>query len=289
MSHNLAEEMQLQAPGERALLAPDEPRPFRVLNPDGRGLPLLLVCDHASNFVPRALANLGLERPDLERHIAFDIGIEGVAERLSALLDVPLVITHFSRLICDPNRPPDDPTIAPAISDGTLIPGNRDLAPEALEERLATFYRPYHAAISGALDGLLAEGLRPALISLHSMTPMLRGERRPWETSILWNDDPRLPLPMIARLRGLGLTVGDNQPYAGNDGHGNTVHFHAEPRGLANILFEIRQDLIDTPKGQEDWAVLLAEELSAMIPTIDFSEDWNRERERGGTELHRRD
>jgi predicted N-formylglutamate amidohydrolase len=289
MSHNLAEEMQLQAPGARTLLAPDEPRPFRVLNPDGRGLPLLLVCDHATNFVPRALENLGLERADLERHIAFDIGIAGVAERLSALLDLPLVITHFSRLICDPNRSPDDPTISPAISDGTLVPANRDLAPEALEERLATFYRPYHAAISDALDGLLEKGSRPAFVSLHSMTPMIRGERRPWETSILWNDDPRLPLPMMKRLRRRGLIVGDNVPYAGNDGHGNTVHFHAEPRGLANILFEIRQDLIDTPKGQEDWAVLLAEELSAMIPTIDFSADWNRERERGGTELHRRD
>ena len=273
--------MHLTEGGERVLLAPDEPRPFRIVNPQGRALPLLLVCDHASNFIPRALGNLGLERAELERHIAFDIGIGGLAERLSALLDVPLVISQFSRLIVDPNRDPNDPTSIAEISDGTIVPRNHDLSGEEREERLDSFFRPYHRAIARTLDGMLGEGLRPALVSLHSMTPMLRGERRPWEVSILWNDDPRLPVPMMERLRRRGLTVGDNVPYAGNDGHGNTVHFHAEPRGLANILFEIRHDMIDTLESQERWAVLLAEELSAMLPEVDISADWNEERARG--------
>ena len=281
MSHNTAEEMQLpDAGGERALLAPDEPRPFRIVNPGGRALPLLLVCDHASNFVPRSLDRLGLEAADLERHIAFDIGIAEVALRLSYELDVPLVISQFSRLLVDPNRSADDPTSIAEVSDGTVIPGNCNLTEEEKEARRATFFRPYHAAISDTLDALIAEGTRPGFVSLHSMTPMLRGERRPWETSILWNDDPRLPQPLLESFRKRGLAVGDNVPYAGNDGHGNTVHFHAEPRGLANILFEIRQDMIDTAKGQEQWACLLAEELSSMIPNLDISADWNAVRRR---------
>ncbi len=275
----MAEAMHLPETGSpRALLAPDEPQPYRIVNPGGRALPLLLVCDHASNFIPRALDSLGLEAPELERHIAFDIGIAEVALALSYRLDVPLVISQFSRLLVDPNRSPDDPTSIAEISDGTVIPGNHGLTEEEKEARRATFYRPYHQAISDMLDRLIGEGTRPAFVSLHSMTPMLRGERRPWETSILWNDDPRLPLPMLERLRARGLTVGDNVPYAGNDGHGNTVHFHAEPRGLANILFEIRQDMIDTAKGQEEWAALLAGELSAMIPEVDISADWREER-----------
>jgi predicted N-formylglutamate amidohydrolase len=292
MSETLAQETPgFKSPdaAARPLLAEDEPRPFRLVNAQGRGHPVLFVCDHASNFVPRALDNLGLPPSELRRHIAFDIGIAGVAERVAALLDAPLVLSQFSRLVVDPNRPPQDPTLAPAISDGTIIEGNRDLAPEALEARKAAFYEPYHRAIAQQLQRMLGEGLRPAFVSLHSMTPMMRGERRPWEISLLWNDDPRLPQRAFPAFRARGLSVGDNQPYSGQDGHGCTVHRHAEPLGLANLLIEVRQDLVDTPAGQEQWAGLLAEVLSSILQEADLRRDWNEERRHGGAQLHRRD
>ncbi len=293
MSENLTQEMprfkSQEHAGPSPLLAPDEPAPFRLLNPEGRGRRALLVCDHATNFVPRALDGLGLPPDEISRHIAYDIGIAGVAERLSALLDVPAILSHFSRLIADPNRPPDDPTLAAAVSDGTIIAANQSLTATELALRKATFYDPYHAAIASQLDRMLETGPRPAFVSLHSMTPMIRGERRPWEACILWNDDPRLPNLAFEDLRGRGLIVGDNVPYSGQDGHGCTVYRHAEPRGLANILFEIRQDLIDTPAGQEYWASLLAETLSSILAKADLDRNWNEERQRDGTQLHGRD
>lgn len=293
MSENLTQEMprfKSQAyVGPSPLLAPEEPAPFRLLNPQGRCRRALLVCDHASNFVPRALDSLGLSPDEMARHIAYDIGIAGVVERLSIILDAPAIFSHFSRLIVDPNRPPDDSTLATAISDGTIIPANERLAAVDLALRKATFYDPYHAAIAGQLDRMLETGPRPAFVSLHSMTPMIRGERRPWEACILWNDDPRLPELAFEELRARGLIVGDNVPYSGQDGHGCTVHRHAEPRGLANILFEIRQDLIDTPTGQEHWACLLAETLSSILEKADVDRNWNEERRRDRTQLHGRD
>lgn len=234
------------APG---LLAPDEPGPIRVVNPDGAA-PIVLVCDHASRFVPRALGgNLGLDEADLSRHIAYDIGIAGVAESLARRLDAPLVLSHFSRLVIDPNRTLGLPSSIPAESDGVAIPGNLELTDSGREARAATFFRPYHAAIARMIEAKLASGPEPAFVSMHSFTPMFGGQQRPWQVGILWNEDPRLPLPLMEAFRARGLTVGDNEPYTGRDNHGYTIHTHAEPRGLPNALIELRQDLIDTPAG----------------------------------------
>lgn len=249
---------------ETGLLAEDEPRPFELFNAAGRA-PVLLLCDHATRFIPRALNSLGLDEACLIRHIAWDIGIAEVTRRLAERLDAPAMLSHFSRLIVDPNRRADNPTLIPEISDGVIVPGNRGLTPEQREARLETFFRPYHAAISDQLDAMLAAGTAPALISMHSFTPVMKGEERPWEIGILWNRDPRLPQPLMARLRAEGLTVGDNLPYSGADEHGYTQHMHGDRRGLANVLIEVRQDLIDTHQGAADWADRLGTALAAVL------------------------
>jgi predicted N-formylglutamate amidohydrolase len=256
-----------EPPSERAdptLLAPDEPTPVEILNADGAA-PVVLLCDHATNFMPRAFRSLGLDQAQLARHIAWDIGIAEVTRDLARRLDAPAVLCRFSRLIVDPNRRLDDPTLVPQIGDGVVVSGNRNLSPAAREARIGTFYRPYHAAVAQTLDAMAARGPGPAVVSMHSFTPVMKGFERPWEIGVLWNDDERLPLPLMARLRAQGLTVGDNQPYSGRGGHGCTLHVHAEPRGLANALIEVRQDLIDTHHGAAQWSALLARVLAEVL------------------------
>jgi predicted N-formylglutamate amidohydrolase len=193
------------------LLAADEPRSYEVVNPEA-GAPVLLLCDHASNFIPRAFKNLGLDEAHLARHIAYDIGIADVTRALARRLEATAVLGGFSRLVIDPNRDPEDPTLIPQIGDGAVVPGNRELSAEARAARLKTFFEPYHEAITGLLDAMSARGPAPAVISVHSFTPVMRGVERPWQVCALWNRDPRLPLPFMAKLRALGLTVGDNEP-----------------------------------------------------------------------------
>lgn len=245
--------MDASAAKTQSLLRDDEPAPSWVYNPEGKA-DLLLLCDHADNFIPRSLDALGMTPEQLERHIAYDIGIAPVTRQLAEALDAPAVFSHFSRLIVDPNRQLDDPTLIPKISDGTVVPGNRELDAAAVEARLETFHRPYHVTVTRQLDAMQAEGRTPVLVSMHSFTPVMRGRERPWEIGILWNTDTRLPLPMIEACRRRGYCVGDNEPYSGRDGHGYTQHVHGDGRGLANALVELRQDLIDTRRGQETWA-----------------------------------
>ncbi len=249
---------------ESGLLAPDEPRPFELVNPGGRA-PVLLVCDHATRFIPRSLDSLGLDEAALSRHIAWDIGIADVTRHLAERLDAPAMFSHFSRLIVDPNRQLDNPTLVPELSDGTVVPGNRGLDEAERARRIATFFRPYHDAIAAQLDSMMAGGKPPALISMHSFTPIMHGLQRPWEIGILWNRDPRLPVPLMERLRAGGLNVGDNEPYSGADGHGYTQHTHGDRRGLANVLIEVRQDLIDTQHGAADWAGRLGAALEEVL------------------------
>jgi predicted N-formylglutamate amidohydrolase len=211
------------------------------------------------------MANLGLSEAELARHVGWDIGVAEVTRALADRLDAPAVLSHFSRLIVDPNRATDDPTLIPKLSDGVVVPANRHLSEAEREARLDTFYRPYHRAIGQALDRKTAEDPRCAIVSMHSFTPVFRGQARPWQVGILWNRDPRLPAPLIAGLRAMGLSVGDNQPYSGRDGHGYTLHSHAEPRRLPHALIEVRQDLIDTRQGAADWAARLGRVLEPLI------------------------
>ena len=248
---------------------PAEAQPYELVNQGGRP-DLLLLCDHASNHIPPDFNALGLDEADLARHIALDIGIAEVTREMARRLDATALLSRFSRLLVDPNRPLDDPTLIPQISDQVVIPGNRGLGPTDRALRLERFFKPYHAAIADHLDTMLADGVRPAIVSMHSFTPVMKGKERPWQIGVLWNEDGRLPLPLIARLRAAGLVVGDNEPYSGRGGHGYTMHRHADERGLPNVLIEVRQDLIDTHHGAADWARRLSNVLADMLASADL-------------------
>ena len=253
-----------EGPGPQALLGPGEPSPLERVNPDGAA-PLLLVCDHAARFLPRRLGTLGLTEAELARHIAWDIGIAEVTRGLARTLDAPAVFSRFSRLAIDPNRALDDPTLIPQLSDGVVVPGNQDLSPGEIQARIESFHRPYHQAIARNLDALVARGPAPAMVSMHSFTPVMKGVERPWQIGVLWDQDPRLSRPLMARLRAQGIPVGDNEPYTARDGHGHTLFEHAVPRGLAHVLIEIRQDLIDTHHGATAWTDRLGDSLRVVL------------------------
>lgn len=246
------------------LLAPDEPAPFAFVQLSGK-TPALLVCDHAASFIPRALGRLGLDAADLARHIAWDIGIAEVTGELARRLDVPAVLSGFSRLAIDPNRHLASRGSIPEISDGTAVPGNRRLDAEARRARVESLFKPYHAAVARMIEALIAAGRPPVLIFMHSFTPVMEGFERPWEIGVLWDGDPRLPRPLIAALRAKGLTVGDNEPYSGASPEDYSLHAHAEARGLPSVLVEIRQDLIDTHHGAAQWAGTMAEVLAPLV------------------------
>lgn len=219
---------------------------------------VVVLCDHATNHLPPEYGGLGLAASEFDRHIAYDIGAGAVALGLAARLGAPAVLSRFSRLLIDPNRGKDDPTLVMRISDGAVIPGNRHLDAAERSRRITRFYAPYHDAIARVLDVCLKTGVVPVIVSLHSFTPVWRGVPRPWHAGILWDKDPRLALPFLDELRAdATLVVGDNEPYTGIL-TGDTMWQHATQRGLAAALVEIRQDLIATRQGQEDWSAHLA-------------------------------
>lgn len=247
-----------------ALIGPGEPAPFRVLNPQGRAR-LLVVCDHASRLIPAALDNLGLDALALGRHIASDIGAGDVAERLSARLDAPAVLAGYSRLVVDCNRGLDDPTSILAVSDGEFIPGNQGLSEADKAERARQFFHPYHDAIRRRLESFERRGIVPAFVAVHSFTPIFKQVRRPWQIGVLWDKDPRIPVPLIEMLRAQGIAVGDNEPYSGKAPADHTVDHHAEGGGLPHVSIEIRQDLVDHPEGVARWADILGEVLERIL------------------------
>jgi len=225
----------------------------------------LVTCDHASNAVPDWVAggDLGLPAADMARHIAYDLGAAGLTRALAAQLDAPAILSRFSRLVIDPNRGEDDPTLLMRLYDGTIIPANRHADAAEQERRLAALYRPYH----GALAGLAARRADTVIVAIHSFTPQLRGRPpRPWHIGVLYSHrDERLSRPLIDRLRAEpGLCVGDNQPYSGHL-PGDAVDRHALGPGRPNVLIELRHDLIATATAQEGWADRLAPILREVL------------------------
>jgi predicted N-formylglutamate amidohydrolase len=228
----------------------------------------LVVCDHASNRVPPEVAggDLGLPAAEMARHIAYDIGARGVTVELARLTGAPAVLSRFSRLVIDPNRGEDDPTLVMRLYDGTIVPANRRADAAEVARRLDAFHRPYHAAVAAEIDALAAAGRSPAIVAIHSFTPRLKGGApRPWHVGVLWRHDDRLAAPLLARLRAEpDLVVGENQPYAGQL-EGDTLSRHGTRRGLRHVLIELRQDLIATAADQRLWAARLAPMLAAVI------------------------
>ncbi|MFN6951228.1 MAG: N-formylglutamate amidohydrolase [Albidovulum sp.] len=238
--------------------------PFLIIG-SGRPARWLVTCDHATNRVPDCIGggSLGISPADMERHIAYDIGAAGVARRLAERLDAPAILSDFSRLVIDPNRGEDDPTLVMKLYDSTLIPANRHVDQAEVERRLKTFHRPYH----DALERLAARRTDTVICAIHSFTPRLVGRaERPWQVGVLYSHrDPRLALSLLARLRAEGdLCVGENQPYGGHL-EGDSLDRHALTPGRPNVLIEIRHDLIRTEDGQVAWADRLAPLLEAAL------------------------
>ena len=242
--------------------------PFRLVNGDAAP-EVILVCDHASAHVPARYDGLGLPREAFERHIAYDIGAAGVVEALAGHFNCPAVLAGFSRLLIDANRGPDDPTLVMKLSDGAIIPANRQVDAfhdvGEFERRRQEFYLPYHQAIADQIERALALNIVPVLISVHSFTPVWRGFVRPWQVGILWDRDDRIARPLIDRLRAEpDLTVGDNQPYSGVL-EGDCMYRHGTMRGLPHVLVELNQSLIAPREGQRDWAARLAPILREIM------------------------
>lgn len=239
----------------------DDPA-FEVIGRDRPGR-WLIACDHASNHVPEWVngGDLGLPAGDMARHIAYDIGAAGVTRHLAEALDSPAILSRFSRLVCDPNRGEDDPTLLMRLYDGTVIPANKAITPAEVETRLTRLYRPYHAAYAD----LAAKMTAPVICAVHSFTPQLSGRAaRPWEIGVLSAADRRLADPFIAACRAAGWCTGDNEPYAGHL-PGDAVDRHALQHGRPNVLIELRQDLIADPADQALWAARLAPILRDIL------------------------
>ncbi len=231
---------------------------------------VLLICDHASSALPAEYGSLGLAAEAFRRHIAYDIGAAGVTRKLAARLKAPAVLSTFSRLLIDPNRGADDPTLVMRLSDGALIPGNARIDAAEVDLRRERYWRPYRDCVANTLDSMLATGHTPAVVSMHSFTPVWKGHARPWHVSLLWDVDARLARPLIDTLRaGRDLIVGDNEPYDGAL-EGDTMHELGTKRGLPHVLIELRQDLIADEAGQAVWAEKLATALGPILAEPDM-------------------
>ena len=241
-----------------------ETSPFEIIA-GNNAAGLVLLADHATNLLPAEYGRLGLPESAFARHIAYDIGVEALVRRLAARLGVPAVLSRFSRLLIDPNRGEDDPTLIMKISDGAIIPGNHPITPEEWENRLNRFHRPYHRAVSQTIaDVSAASGKAPLVISIHSYTPAWKGVARPWHAAVLWDSDPRAVTPLIEALEVSGdIVVGDNEPYDGAL-RGDTIFRHCMETGLAHALIEVRQDLIGDDGGVAEWDVRLGPVLENL-------------------------
>ena len=215
----------------------------------------IVICDHASNNVPLEYQNLGVSKKDLESHRAFDLGASEVASELSKLLRCSLVMANFSRLLIDPNRGKDDPTLIPKISEGKIIKGNVDISMSKNDKerrnRILKFYLPYHNQINRFINESLDNGIIPKILSIHSFTPIWKGKKRKIDVGILWDKDDRLSKIFLNSLKNIKL--GDNKPYSGrlkND----TLYKHATSQGFPHVLIELRQDLLKKEKDKLQWA-----------------------------------
>jgi len=246
--------------------------PFEIIDGD-RAQGLVLLCDHARRDLPQEYGDLGLPPEEFERHIAYDIGAEQVTRKLAAMIGAPAVMANFSRLLIDPNRGEDDPTLIRQLYDGSVIPGNYPMSGEERERRLDTFYRPYHDAVGAMIASVHREtGTAPFILSVHSFTPVMQGRVRPWHAGVLWDMDHRAAWPLIEMLaEDIGLVVGDNEPYDGAL-RGDTMYKHCIANGFAHALIEIRQDLIGDDAGAGAWANRLAPIVDAINRRADIHE-----------------
>ena len=252
--------------GTEVAAMPDkqDPPPVTAVN-EGGPSPYVLLCEHASNHIPAEYAGLGLQGPDLRRHIAWDIGAADLARLLSQQLDAPLFLSGYSRLLIDCNRPLLTPTSIPTRSEDTEIPGNHGLTVDERGRRAAAYFTPFHNRVAATLDRRARAAAPTIVVGVHSFTPVFRGVARPWQCGVLYAAAAGFGQALIARLAAdPRLNVGDNQPYQIAAAEDYTVPVHGDQRGLPAALIEVRQDLLATPKGIKEWAQRLAPALAGV-------------------------
>jgi predicted N-formylglutamate amidohydrolase len=258
--------MDTQAPASPAPVEPGFSPVETVPGPLDGGA--LIICDHASNAIPPSYGSLGLGPEALERHIAFDIGAADLTRALARRLRVPAVLSSYSRLLIDPNRGADDPTLVMRYSDGAIVPGNARADAAEIARRRELYWTPYRRRVEATVEAMTATGEPPALVSIHSFTPIWRGTARRWKIGVLWDRDDRIKTPLIEALAAepdlRAADIGDNEPYDGALA-GDTIDAIATARGLANALIEIRQDLIAASDGALAWAGRLARLLAPIL------------------------
>ncbi|GAN81361.1 N-formylglutamate amidohydrolase [Acidocella aminolytica] len=249
------------------LLHDDEASVYELLCEGGKS-PFLLTADHAGRLVPRALGDLGVPPAEMDRHIAWDIGIAGVTRRLSAALEATAILQAYSRLVIDCNRQPDVAGAFPEVSEATPVPANKGLDEAGKAARRAAIFDPYH----GAIDRLIETRARSVYVAMHSFTPVYLAQARPMHVAVLYNRNPWLSKILADLLRAEGgLVVGENAPYRVSDETDYGVPVHAERRGLDYLEIEIRQDLIAHEAGQAEWAMRLARLLPEALQRLDAS------------------
>ena len=252
-------------PTTAPLIGRDDPAPFVVLEEHGRAS-ALVVCDHASRAFPRSLDRLGLPELPSWQHIAWDIGAGELARGLAHALDAPAVLAGYSRLVVDCNRSPDDEEAFRKECDGWTVPGNQHLSEDDRRVRLASFFDPYHECIEAMLGGFRGRNVLPLLVAVHSFSPALAGNTRPWHAGVLWDRDEANAQRLLEGLRAQqGLVIGDNEPYSGKHPANYTIDHHAKAHGLPHVCIEVRQDLLSSPAGIERWVRLLARIVGGIL------------------------
>lgn len=250
------------------LLHPDEPPALEIVRAEGTS-PFFLTCDHASNRRPRAVGTMGLSDEELEDHIAWDIGAAHLARLLSERLDAPLVLSGYSRLVIDANRPFESPTSIPEVTCEVPVPGNVGLSDEEKAARREELFWPYHRAIERTLAERDARGRRSAIVAVHSFTPSLHGKARPWHFGVMYGRDRRLAAALLDALsEERGVVVGDNEPYRVTDGSDYGIPAHAERAGRLGVLLEVRQDRIATASGVQEMAEPLLRALDRVLAAL---------------------
>jgi predicted N-formylglutamate amidohydrolase len=251
---------------ETTVLTGNDPDPVEAINLAGNS-PFLLTCEHAGRAVPQVLGDLGVDAAEMDRHIAYDVGAENLSRGLSALLDAPLIMQRYSRLVVDCNRPFEAKDCFPEISDGTAVPVNRSLSEGERRQRFNEIHQPFHRTVSAFLDQRKAAGKPAILISVHSFTPCLAGKERPWLVGLLANRDRRVADAFMAAFTEAnpGISIAHNEPYTVDDLSDYTVPVHGEARGIPHLLLEIRNDQIAQPDGQVRWARLVADALTGAV------------------------
>lgn len=243
------------------ILRQDELEIVEVARCDGRS-PIILVCEHASPYIPTVFRDLGISPAARGSHVAWDPGAMAVAEAMSLAFDATLVSSLVSRLVYDLNRPPKAPSAMPVRSEAFDVPGNRDLTDAERRARVSGYYTPFRDRLASEIAGRTD----PIIVTIHSFTPIFNGQTRDVEIGILHDSDSRLADAMLQLET--KHDVRRNAPYGPKDGVTHTLKEHAIAHGHLNVMIEIRNDLIADEASQAAMAQTLAGWIEQALKSV---------------------